>query len=112
LRSARPQLFNEGELAQIRDEFEATLQREVRYWLEGSESQNPDDIRNCATLVEEVGDWLGVDTVEDVESLKDYAGELENGMAPEEDDDGYRPIVDREATDSEIQSLFDSLPLD
>jgi hypothetical protein len=112
LRSSRPQLFDDHELTHMRDEFESTLEREIRYWLDGNESQNPDDIRDYAKLVEELGDWLGVDTAEDVEILKDYADELETGMAPDNDDDGYRPVVEREATDLEIQSLFNSLPLD
>jgi len=112
LRSRRPQLFDDHELTHMRDEFESTLEREMRYWLDGNESQNPDDIRDYANLVEELGDWLGVDTAEDVEILKDYAGELETGMTPDNDDDGYRPVVEREATDLEIQSLFNSLPLD
>ena len=110
LRLTKPQVFDDGELAQIRDEFEAVLQRELRYWLDGSESQNPDEIRDCATLVEEVGDWLGVDTGEDVDALRDYATEWETG-SPDDDDDGYRPAVEHEATDFEIQSLFNSLPL-
>ena len=88
------------------------MDREVQLWLEGDKSQSPDEIRDCAKLVEEVGEWLEVDTSEEVEQLRDYAWELESDSDWEPDSDDYRPSSEKEATDAEIDSLFDLLPID
>jgi hypothetical protein len=114
LRLIRPQAFHQEEIKSIRDEFEAILDREVQLWLEGDKSQSPDEVRDCAKLIEAVGDWLEVDTWEQVEQLRDYASELEADADADwdSDSDDYRHSSEKEATDAEIASLFDSLPID
>jgi hypothetical protein len=112
LRLVKPEAFDQGEIESIRDEFEAVLDREVQIWLEGGKSQSPDEIRDCAKLVEDVGEWLEVGTSEQVEQLRDYASELEADSDWERDSDDYRPSSQGEATDAEIDSLFDSLPIE
>jgi len=112
LRLMRPDAFDATELEAIKDEFEAVLQREVQLWLEGDKSQSPDDVRDCAKLVERIGDWLEVDTSGQTTELRDYAEQLEEDSNWEPDIDDDRPSVRREATDAEIDSLFNSLPID
>jgi hypothetical protein len=112
LRLIRPEAFDEDETERIKDEFEAVLGRELDVWLEGGKSQSPDEVRDCATLIERIGDWLEVDTSDQAAQLRDYASELEDDSDWEPDSDEYRPSGQREATDAEIDSLFKSLPIE
>jgi len=107
----KPNAFDEAETELIRVQFKRVSEVDVERWLDGAESESPDDIRDCANVLKSVGKWLEIDNSTDIEALRSYAEEKEQETEWEPPDDDHRPSTQTEASDLEIASLFRSLRL-
>ena len=75
------------------------------------DDNDPENIRNDVSRIEEVGDVLGVDTSAERETLRERADELENEQArPWEDDDDRRGGGNSDyCSDGDLDSMFGTL---
>jgi aromatic ring-cleaving dioxygenase len=104
---ALPESFSESDLEATRQAYSDFAER----FVSEQDSENPEDIRNEASRIEDVGDSLGVDTYAERQILRDRADELEKEqISPWEDDDdrGGGGTSDF-CSDKDIDSMFGTL---
>lgn len=104
---ALPKLFAESELQTVREAYSTFLDG----YGTSCDLTNPDELREEASRVGNVGDLLKVDTDSAQESLRESADEIES-QEPErpDDDDDRRGGGDSEiCSDAELDSMFGTL---
>jgi hypothetical protein len=109
--NALPQSFNETELETIRETYSVFADRHAT----GCDiANNPDELRNEASRIGDVGDLLGVDTDASQNTLREAADEIEKteGSGWDDDDDRRGGGAGRtfdECSDGELDSMFGTL---
>lgn len=102
-----PELFNETELEAIRMAYSEFTDRHVA----DSDFTNPDELRDEASRIGEIGDLLQVDTDSAQDILKESADEIEKteGANWDDEDLGSSSRVSNECSDEELDSMFGTL---
>ena len=102
--------FAKSELAEIRDAYSDYADEYAR----DCDLKDPEELREEAARIENVGDSLGVDTDSAQQSLREAADEIEKEQEEERnwdsDDEGHGGGgVSEECSDSELDSMFGTL---
>ena len=102
-----PRFFEESELKSVREAYASFVDQYVAE----CDSGNPDELRDEAVRVGNLGEALNVNTDEAQDALKASADEIESEEGSPWEDDGDRGrVVDADAcSDGELDSMFGTL---
>ena len=109
LMESLPESFSESERASVQDAYIVFVER----FIDKYDSDSPDDIRDDASRLGNVGDLLGVDTKTEQETLEERAKVIEEEKEMERDwdgdDDRRGGGSSGECSDGELDSMFRTL---
>jgi hypothetical protein len=108
-----PERFPPEKNREISLQFESFTDSDINSWLDGSKSDDADEVRDCANTIKEVAGVLGLDVSQKIEALNEVADEKEAFAKHDQmkSDDNHRQASQGiEGTNAEIASLFETLP--